>query len=154
DRRATGPTLAAVLASPHLAGLTDLDLFGVWLRNTGALADARQLTRLARLELSDARGGDHRLAGLLRSPGVGGLAYLGLEGNALREAGVRALAASHRLAGLATLDLSTNRVGAAGLLALASSPHLGRLRGLDLSRASLAPPAARALGQATGLAGL
>jgi uncharacterized protein (TIGR02996 family) len=154
DRSVSVPALAALLTSDHLAGLTDLDLARGWLRNTSALADAHHLSRLTRLELSESRLGDDRLVGLLRSPVVSRLACLGLQGNTIRDAGARALAACHRLAGLTTLNLSTNRFGTTGVQALASSPNLARLQHLDLSANGLGPAAARALAQATGLSAL
>lgn len=149
-----GPAaLAALLASPHLANVTDLDLHYVYLRNAAALATAT-LPRLTRLTLYNTRLGDARLADLLRTPLVDRLTYLDLEGCTLREPSVHALAASPRLAALTTLRLGDNRVSDAGVKALAASDTVGGLVNLGLDQAHLRAPAAAALARSTTLTAL
>jgi uncharacterized protein (TIGR02996 family) len=95
--------VAALATSPHLAGLTSLDL-GLNQR----LGDAGALS----------------LAG---SPHLANLTTLSLGACGITDAGVEALAASPHLANLTDLDLSVNSVSEVGLQALVSSPHLKRL---------------------------
>jgi uncharacterized protein (TIGR02996 family) len=100
-------TWQTLFESPHLAGLSGLDLTGIGL-------------------------GDHALRALLASPHLTGLTSLTLASCHVSDAGAAALADSPLLARVTALDLSRNRIGPAGLQALLSSPYRARLRTLSL----------------------
>jgi uncharacterized protein (TIGR02996 family) len=132
-----GDAGAARLAeTPHLGGLSELDLMHVQLGSRGAeaLASSPHLTRLTRLSL--------------------GRAECGYTHNAIRAGGARALAGSPDLRGLTHLGLDFNHLGDEGLAALAHSPHLGGLRSLSLAQNSLGSGAVRELLRSPHLDGL
>jgi uncharacterized protein (TIGR02996 family) len=127
--------IQALLASPHLPNLTDLDISGNSL-GTGAvcaLAASPALARLTSLDLFGNGVGDGGAAALAASPYVAGLRKLMLGRNGIGDEGCRALAASPHLARLTTLDLWDNNVDTAGEEALRTSPFLSRLTDLVLS---------------------
>jgi hypothetical protein len=148
--------LAALAASPHLAGLRELDLGQNPVLDGGlhALAASRTLTALTWLSLYDAQVSDDGVAALVGSPVVQHLRYLNLMGeNDLTDATLYALAGSPWLGNLQTLSLGGRghsdpdfrlrdgtdpnegwpaRFSPDGWRALCESPHLGRLAWLHL----------------------
>jgi uncharacterized protein (TIGR02996 family) len=110
----------ALLASPLVGGLLDLDLPYSELRDDGARA-------------------------LAESPALGRIRVLSIFANEIRDAGAVALARSPHLANLRRLDLDGNEVGDRGARALAGSPHLGNLRSLNLSSNAIGSAGAAAL---------
>jgi uncharacterized protein (TIGR02996 family) len=92
--------------------------------------------------------------GLFRSPCLGGLTELDLEGITIGQAGARALASSPRLARLTVLNLGHNGIGDAGAQALAESPHLANLTTLDVVGNEIGDEGARALAGSPHLVGL
>jgi uncharacterized protein (TIGR02996 family) len=133
----TTPQSLRVLAdSPHLTGLTELNLRSHMVPSgldAGVLASARWLPQLTRLDLTGGRLGDRGLAALTGSGSLGRLRGLGLAGNRIGDAGARTLADCPDLAGLTELSLGNNPIGDAGLRALAATLHLKRLRKLGLA---------------------
>jgi uncharacterized protein (TIGR02996 family) len=118
---AIGDVGAQVLAaSPHLGGLTALDLGSNEVEDAGAQA-------------------------LAACPGLAGLTKFDLSHNRIGDGGARALASSPRLARLGMLNLAGNSVGYAGARALVTSPHLACLTRLDLSWNLISPQGLRAL---------
>jgi uncharacterized protein (TIGR02996 family) len=99
---------AALASSPHLAGLTALNLAG---NNAITAAGAKVLAS---------------------SPHLARLTTLDLGFNDIGDAGAAALASSPHLARLTALNLKANSIGEVGVAALASSPHLARLTTLNL----------------------
>lgn len=121
--------LRALLSSPLLARLTDLDLACNALGDEGARALAGALSNV--------------LAGLRR---------LGLRDNAIGDAGVAAIARSPHLAGLVELDADSNPLGDRAARAIATSPHLRRLTTLKLGYGGkIGDPGALALARSEGL---
>ena len=110
----------ALAASPHLGGLTALDLGYNEVGDAGAQA-------------------------LAACPGLAGLTELDLSLNRIGDGGARALASSPRLSRLGTLNLAGNSVGYAGARALVAAPHLACLTKLDLSLNRISPRGLRAL---------
>jgi uncharacterized protein (TIGR02996 family) len=105
-----GAGIAALVRSPHLAGLVTLDLAGNAaddsVRAGRGLAAAKHLTRLRCLRLAH---------------------------NRLTDDAFEALAEASCLANVEVLNLEGNFLGDAGARALAASPHLGRLRWLNVA---------------------
>src|SRR5262249_46720446 len=124
-----------LMASPHLAGLTALDLGNNSLGARGLRPVlAAHLPRLTALALDDNRLGDVGAQAVAAALALRRWRTLCLAGNDLGVAGVRALAASPHVAGVTSLDVSRNRaIAGAGVEALAASPYLKELRTLDLS---------------------
>jgi uncharacterized protein (TIGR02996 family) len=87
-------------------------------------------------------------------PAFAGLRTLNLHGNAIHDAGARALASSPHLSGLTGLTLSENRIRDTGVRALAASANLPRLGVLDLSGNFIESPGAWALARSASLASL
>ena len=104
-----GEQLAALVQSPLLRHVRELDLSGNTLGDQGPML-------------------------LARSPYLGRLDALDLGFTDLGDAGLKALADSPALGGLRSLRLNDNPgLGAAGIRAVAESAHLGELADLDLS---------------------
>jgi uncharacterized protein (TIGR02996 family) len=154
----TTTALRAILTSPHLNGLTELDvdscdgrdlagLFAVAplpaLRKLSlasskvtaaavvSLAHSRLAEGLEMLDLSDNAVGADGAAALAGSPGRN-LRTLRMSGCVLTDEGIARLAESPRLARVEDLALDSNDASVEGARALASSPHLSALRSLDL----------------------
>jgi uncharacterized protein (TIGR02996 family) len=127
-------------ASPHLGGLTALDLGYNEVEDAGvqALAACPGLAGLTELDLSLNRIGDGGARALASSPHLSRLGTLNLAGNSVRCAGARALVTSPHLACLTKLDLSLNRISPRGLRALGRLQLPTRLSvcGLDLAQQS------------------
>ncbi len=174
-----GPRLAALCRSPHLAGLTHLDLGGDGVDDEGArllaacphlaglthlllprngltasgaqaLALSPHLANLAVLDLSANTVGDEGARVLAQSPHLRNLKELFLGSNDVHDEGAQALAASPNLAGLRELMLVVNQVGDRGARALTGSKHLARLEKLYLSQNPLTPATAKKLQKAWG----
>ena len=136
----TADGVAALAASPFLAGLTALDLSGNDINDTGvrAVVASPSMARLRVLRLERNHVGDAGVEALLgsgfvrraldRSP------RLELGANTIGKAGAELLAGWPDLARVTHLDLGGNYLGNAGLAALLGSPYLGRLRVLRLGR--------------------
>jgi uncharacterized protein (TIGR02996 family) len=124
--------IAALAASPRLAGLRELVLGG----NT---EEGEPVEGDAVVELLT--GPDSRLSRLER---------LHLSYSRISDAGARALAAAPTLAGLRMLDLGYNTIGTAGARALADSPHLQGLAYLGLCGNAIDRRARRALSKRLG----
>jgi uncharacterized protein (TIGR02996 family) len=110
------------LSSPHLTGLTELDLGNnkLGIRGGFVLAErAPNLPSLSMLALDDNGLRDAGVTALASSPLLGQLTWLNLEAADLTPAGARALAESPHATGLVLLHLSRNeRVGLEGARAL------------------------------------
>lgn len=123
-----GPAGAKALArATRMSALERLDLDGNRLGPQGgrALSGAAHLAGLRHLDLSGCEIGEAaavHLVALLRAPEV-----LLLSGNALGDAGARALASRGEWTGLHTLDLSTDAIGPDGAAVLAGAAHLASL---------------------------
>jgi uncharacterized protein (TIGR02996 family) len=108
--------LKALLASPHLINLRELDLFGNRLGDAAArmVAEWPRSAGLTHLNLSENYWiGDRGAEALAQSPHLSNLKTLLLRCDRIGEAGGRALAHSPHLANLEKLDLGGNRLGAA-----------------------------------------
>jgi uncharacterized protein (TIGR02996 family) len=147
--RISGPFsegIAELLSSQFVKRLRVLELSETEARDEHAeeIASCRQLSGLHHLNLAGNAVGDAGLRALAsaRRPR---LRWLDLHGNRITGAGVRALCASTRLKDLRELDLSDNWIDDAGAEALAGCPHLGRLCGLALSQNAITNVGALAL---------
>ncbi len=143
----------AIVATPFLAGLTELDVSDNPLGSRGlaVLAGSPHLSRLERLDLGGTHLSDAALAAFLGATDLGQLRFLDLSNNSVGNGGAAALAGSPSLAGLRELGLGGNKVGPKGAKALAASSHLGELRSLDLVGSPIADAGARALAEPQAL---
>lgn len=116
------PALAGMAASPHLAGLKELDLEGNSLGDRGARTVAAFPWDLRRLVLNCNKIGSAGAAELALSPQRSGLLELDLSNNGIGDEGIAAVASSPVLAQLRVLDLSNTDLGDAGAAALAARP--------------------------------
>jgi uncharacterized protein (TIGR02996 family) len=148
--------VAALLESPHLTRLRELDLGACHLGEAGAraVADWPLLGRLTALHLSGNGIGDAGARALAESPGTAGLTSLRLAANDITAVGASALAASPHLRALRRLDLGNNYLLDAGVRALAGSPHLAGLTHLTLWYTAVGSEGAAALAASPHLAGL
>lgn len=106
--------MAALAASPNLAGLNGLWLSGCRIgAGAKALAGAR-LSWLTTLDLSYNHLEHDDAAALAGSPHMTGLVWLLLDANLLGDDGVRALVSWQHLRGLRVLELSSNRLSPEG----------------------------------------
>jgi uncharacterized protein (TIGR02996 family) len=147
--------LAALAASPHLAGLEALS-FGMEQIGEGlqALAGASWIGSLRSLDLSGNEIGDDALTSFLSDAPLRRLERLVLDGTGAGLGAVQALAEADRFGELRVLDLSNNQIGGAGLASLAGSAHLPRLAALNLNGAYLEPGSLGPLGTAPWFAQL
>jgi uncharacterized protein (TIGR02996 family) len=154
--RLGGEGLAALLGSPHLRRLRELDLGAAGIGEAGARALAAWpgLARLSILGLSGNAIGDGGAGALAASPHLAGLTDLRLAANDITQVGARALAAAPGLAALRRLDLGNNYLLDAGVQALAGSPYLARLTHLSLWYTAIGSAGAAALAASPHLAGL
>jgi len=152
----TNPTLQALLASPHLARLRKLALYGNHLNDSApeAIAASPHLRGLEELDLWDNRIGPAGVRALVGSPHLAGLRGLSLACNPLGDEGARVLAASPRPGRFKFLSLGDCGIGVEGAAALAASPHLVGLRTLDLGSSAGGPEIVVALARGRGLTGL
>lgn len=135
-RQAVAATITASIAqalagSPHLAGLTRLDLSFHPIGEAGHVAIARstQLRSLEHLALNWTGATDASAIALAEAPRLAGLRYLVLGGRGLGSAGVRAFARARHLTRLYHLRLYTGaKVTAEDRRALRAAPHLKRTR--------------------------
>jgi uncharacterized protein (TIGR02996 family) len=153
--RPTMGSLAALLASPAVAGVEGLTLDD----NRLGVDGMRELARaeppaLRALHLIRTLPGDAGVGAVAGSGLMVGLRLLNLGGNNLGPAAAKALAAAPAVAGLRVLDLTGNRVGDAGAVGLARSPHLAELLALDLADNRIGDQGAVALAQSPHLGGL
>jgi uncharacterized protein (TIGR02996 family) len=141
---------------------TDCDL--------GALAGSTALPGLRCLSFDQNSAGTQELEAFARSPLLGQLRSLSLQGQAappsstpneigsveLREGEglAKLLASTPRAARLWHLDLGNQLLGDDGVIALAASPHLGALRSLGLWHNQIGPRGVKALLDSKHLAGL
>jgi uncharacterized protein (TIGR02996 family) len=127
--------LAALLASPYLRHLTELDLAVTEQGTAGvkALTASNLLAQLTSLNLGGNDIGDAGVAALAASPRAANLTALMLSGNEITAAGVRALAASRHITKLTVLDLASNYLSDEGAMALATSANFANLTTLRLS---------------------
>jgi uncharacterized protein (TIGR02996 family) len=134
-------TFRALLACPHLAGLTWLDLSDAHLvgGDAQALASCPRLANLTVLKLGGNILNDMGIRRLAESPYLNRLVYLDLHGTGISTDGAVCLARSPNLSNLRILNLCCDGIGSgigdAGLQALAESPHLANLTTLLLSAA-------------------
>ena len=130
-----GEHLAAVVQSPLLRHVRELDLSGNALGDRGPtlLARSPHLGRVAALDLGFTDLGAAGLTALADSPALGGLRSLRLNDNPNLDArSIRALAESPHLAELVDLDLSGNGLSGADLRPLFDGPPARRLERLVL----------------------
>jgi uncharacterized protein (TIGR02996 family) len=133
---AGGPTVAQLLASPHLTRLRELHL-GPELTTPAAVravALSRVFGQLTALGVrSDSRGGGTLAGELARHKKPPALTKLDLSGNRLTAQALAPLVASAAVAAVEDLDLSDNNLGAEGVTAVAAGA-LPALRSLHLLR--------------------
>jgi uncharacterized protein (TIGR02996 family) len=136
--------MAALARSPYLGNLTELRLYAeqhslpasfgpasFGPAGGQALAKARSLSRLERLQLTRNRIGPAGAEALAASRAFPALTELDLAENEIGDAGAVALANSPLLSGLTSLNLRCNDVGDRGAEALAGSPYLSKLTSLN-----------------------
>jgi uncharacterized protein (TIGR02996 family) len=139
----------ALAGSPWLGNLTELSLhadpsfevrpsrweqFGprrIGPVGAAALAGAKSLSRLTRLDLGNNQIGAEGAAALAASTALPALAELDLGDNEIGDAGAIALAASPTMSNLKTLSLRYNGLSDRGAEALAGSPYLSGVTELD-----------------------
>jgi uncharacterized protein (TIGR02996 family) len=138
---AESPSLSALLASPHLAGLRGLmlDFYrpipgtkAMSAAGMRALAQCEALSGLRELNLSGWALNPFRLRELARSRHFSGLRELDLSDTGFDDDMARELAASRHLRNLRMIDLQRNSLGAEGIAALANSPVLRTVTSLVL----------------------
>ncbi|VTT97259.1 Repeat-companion domain protein OS=Isosphaera pallida (strain ATCC 43644 / DSM 9630 / IS1B) GN=Isop_0537 PE=4 SV=1: LRR_6: LRR_6: LRR_6 [Gemmataceae bacterium] len=152
-----GPVWAALLASPHLLRVRDLDLHNSALSQVRcrALAASPNLANLHRLNLGTNRTmGANGFRALLASPHLRELRRLDLNNNDLGNDALEALVGCTTLPNLRHLDLSHNGIGPDGVAHLARAGWLSQLERLDLSGNPLGDEGARRLAESSLLAGL
>jgi uncharacterized protein (TIGR02996 family) len=149
-------SLAALLASPHLANLEALhfDRGNYRLRIMRVLTECIALGKLRRLSLWNIHPVVDELQAFAGWPQAARLRQLTLQSAWMDAADLAVLARGPNLAGLQALDLSINHVGAPGAKVLATSPHLRQLTRLVLRYNSLPDAAAEALASSGSLARL
>jgi uncharacterized protein (TIGR02996 family) len=145
-----------LLASPLVAGLTNLQLNGVGeLGADGghAFASASHLRRLAGLSLYWAGLGPEGVAALAGAAHLGSLRRLHLNENGLGDEAVREIARAPHWAGLTDLNLALNEIGPEGVRHLACSPIWPNLTRLALGDNEL-DEGAKALADSSALKSL
>jgi uncharacterized protein (TIGR02996 family) len=150
------PVAAALLASPALAGVEELDLSNNPLgpEAAAALAGSPHARSLRTLKLSHTRISGGAFALLAGSPVLSSVRVLVLDHVPLSAGDLEALARSPHAAGLVELEMGLCGITDDALAALASSRHLTNLRNLHLYGNHVGPDGARALARSAGLAGL
>jgi uncharacterized protein (TIGR02996 family) len=154
SRNAVGPAgLAALAASPLVAGLEELDLSynAVGEAGLAALAASPHAGVMGKLKLSKCDLHDEGVIALARATWGRALSDLDLGMNRIGDAGGTALAGWPALAGVRKLDLGSNQLTDATVLALAASPNLAALRDLGLGENQITDAGARALAAAPQL---
>lgn len=138
------------------AGLRRLDLEGNAPGDAGAeaLAAARQLDRLASLDVSYDQLSARGALALSQAKHLSSLTTLWIGANKLGAEGIKALAGSAVFANLEELNLDAADVGDDGVLAIVASTHLTRLRTLGLWDAQVGTTGAKALAAAASLENL
>jgi uncharacterized protein (TIGR02996 family) len=132
------PGLRALLLSPRLANLRELDLSGSWFEPgfVSVLRLARPLANLRSLDLTDTSFPDSDFAHLAESPHLANLRELYLCGAdsvpGFHQEGAAMLAGSPYLRRLEVLNVRSQHLERAGFEALARWPGLASLRRLDL----------------------
>lgn len=151
-----GDDVRAIAHSPHLAGLTELDLndnpFGPG--GAAALASSPNLRSLESLELGNCAIGPDGTGALAHSGLLQTVRRLNLASNGIGSEGLRALVASPHLGNLRALFLGWNGLGDDGARALATAPNLGQLEALDLAGNRLTAAGVKALAESAILAHL
>jgi uncharacterized protein (TIGR02996 family) len=153
-RNAVGPAgLAALAASPVLAGLEELDLSHNPVGDAGlaALAASPHAVALRKLKLTKCDLHDEGVIALARASWGTALRDLDLGMNRIGDAGGTALAGWPTLAGVRRLDVGSNQLTDVTVLALAASPHLGAVRDLELGENQITDAGGRALAAAPQL---
>jgi uncharacterized protein (TIGR02996 family) len=146
------PEVVALAASPHLSGLTSLDLSSCSMGQPGveSLANAGALRRLRRLRLAGCSIRRAGLEAILRSAVLGNVTELDVRGNHqcwvnpnrgepyvtrtesnVGHDGVLLLAESPEVARLEAINVGLNEVEESGWEALVRSPHLAGVRRLN-----------------------
>ncbi len=149
--------LGLLIASPHVARVTWLDLARNSALGAGGarlLAGWSRLARLRCLRLTGACIGDEGLAALAASPHLGEVAAIDLDRNLLGPAGLRALADTGCWPALQSLQLANNLAGDEGAKELARASQWTSLIRLLLSKNRIADEGAAALAGAEHLASL
>jgi uncharacterized protein (TIGR02996 family) len=134
--------LTAILTSPHLSGLRELNLRDNQLGPNGVLPlITAPLPNLTALDLSANPIGDTGVPGIVGSPVSTKLTSLKLGSdnlfpyvNCIHAAGAQAIARSFYMESLRELDLSDHFIGDGGLVALADSPNMANLIHLGVAR--------------------
>jgi uncharacterized protein (TIGR02996 family) len=125
---------AALIASPHLRRVGDLELTGCAIGVNGVreLVRGEVLTSLRTLHFNDCAIGDDGVEALTASVRLTGLRELLLIDDPAGNKAAEAIAASPSCSRLERLVLYATGVGSEGARALARSPYLFRVRDLDL----------------------
>ena len=151
-----GNLMPEVAASPHLAGLSALDLRENVLHEDvlRSLAGSPHLGRLRELNLARTDTSGAGLEALVTSGRIASLIRLDLHNNPIGNRGAAALAGPPGLPALTMLDLGSARIDDGGVELLASSPHLSRLQVLRLSYNPITRRGAQRLLNSPELAGM
>jgi hypothetical protein len=128
----------------------EVQLFGLTLSHLAGLAASPHLAGLSSLNLRNNDVYDGGARALARSPHLGNLRSLVLDCTGLGDEGARALASSPYLARLHFLGLAHNAIGDEGAKALADSPHLASLARLGLGNNPLSEEGRRRLRESLG----
>lgn len=148
--------VAAIVGSPHAAGLVELHLpwNPIGVDGAIALANSPHLGKLSLLFLMQCGIRADGVAALSRAVNLSTLRGLFIGDNGIGDAGARALANSPQFRNLAELSLQSNNIGDAGAIALANSPHFAKLHALDLSANDIGDAGAIALASSPYLSSL
>jgi uncharacterized protein (TIGR02996 family) len=153
--RMVDPALRALIRSPYLGNLTELNLIGSPIGDAGmvALCGSKLAHTLRAVEFPNTGIGDAGAAALARSPLFAHLhgPRLNLMMNRIGDAGLTAIAESEHLLRFSELVLRENQVGDDGVIALAESPYSANLRFLDFWRNRITDRGAFALARSPHL---
>jgi uncharacterized protein (TIGR02996 family) len=131
----------ALVRSPLVSGLRELDLYGseaLGAAGAAVIAGAERLARLEALDLARCELGPDGGVALAGAGHFAHLRYVRLSRNRLGSAGVTAIASAPWLATVRELRLDYNQCGASAELLL-DNPHIDRLESLSLGGNRLQP---------------
>jgi len=131
-----GPAVAqALAASPHLRGLTHLNISLGHIGNEGlrSLAASQNLSGLTHLDLGRNEIGPEGVWAIAGSLHLRSLKHLDLRENAIGDATIHPITTSANFRGLRSLNLSAANISQDGIRTIAAARNLGSLSDLNLS---------------------